>query len=128
MQNNTELVTYENDNKDSDDNNDTETDDDKEISYNDIDKVSTRLNDNYVDNDTQNINTTTRFGRTSKMPKKYKNYLMMLQEPRYNETLLIGAGLGEGTAHTLELKVKNYRKAMFSDDKDKWIKAIDLST
>jgi hypothetical protein len=69
MQNNTELVTYENDNKDSDDNNDTETDNDKGISYNDTDKVSTQLNDNYVDNDTQNINTTTRFGRKSKMPK-----------------------------------------------------------
>jgi hypothetical protein len=65
------------------------------------------------------------FGRTSKMPKKYNNHLMMTQEPRYNETLLIGAGLREGITHTLELKVKNYSKAMSSDDKDKWIKAID---
>jgi hypothetical protein len=125
MQSNTEVVTYENDYKDSDDNNDTDTDNDKEISYNDTDNVSTQLNDNDVDNDTQNINTTTRFGRTSKIPKKYNDYLMMTQEPRYNETLLIGAGLGEGITHTLELKVKNYSKAISSDNKDKWIKAID---
>jgi hypothetical protein len=125
MQNNTEMVTYENDYEDSDDNNDTDTDNDKEISYNDTDNVSTQMNDNHVDNDTQNINTTRRFGRTSKIPKKYNNYLMMTQDPSYNETILIGAGLGEGITQTLELKVKNYSKAMSSDDKEKWIKAID---
>jgi hypothetical protein len=81
------------------------------------------LNDNDVDNDTQNINTSTRFGRTSKMPKKYKDYLMMTQDPRYNETLIIGAGLREGITHTLEPKVKNYCKAMSSDDKDKMDKS-----
>jgi hypothetical protein len=60
IQNNAEVVTYENDYKHSDDNNDTDTDNHKEISYNDTDDVSTQLNDNDVDNDTQNINTTTR--------------------------------------------------------------------
>jgi hypothetical protein len=124
MQNNTKSVTYENDDEDSDDNYDINTDNDKEFSYNDTDKVSTQLNDNYVDNDTQNINTTTRFGRTSKMPKKYNNYLVMTQDSRYNQTLLIGAGIEEGITQSLELKVKNYSKAMSSDDKVKWIKAI----
>ena len=67
---------------------------------------------------------TTRSGRISRMPEKYrKDFVLTGTDSK--ETILIGAGLGEGISNTIELHVKNYKQAMASIDRDKWLKAID---
>jgi len=58
------------------------------------------------------------------MPEKYpKNFIMTGADSK--ETILIGAGLGEGISNTIELHVKNSKQAMASKGKDKWLKAIE---
>jgi len=41
---------------------------------------------------------------------------------RSMELALIGAGVGGGIKHTSELKVLNYKKAMWSPDDEEWHK------
>ena len=46
-------------------------------------------------------------------------------EMNINEVNLVGAGIGGGFEVTSELKVMNFKKAMKSDEKEKWLQAID---
>jgi hypothetical protein len=47
---------------------------------------------------------------------------------KVHEAAMVGAGIGRGFANTSELNIKNYNKAMKSNDLDelvKWIKGMD---
>jgi hypothetical protein len=72
----------------------------------------------------------TRYGRETRKPVIY-TYGNERSNPTFNvqnnifEYELVGAGIGGGFSNTDELKVLNFKKAMKSNDKEKWIEAID---
>lgn len=90
---------------------------------------------------------TTRSGRTSRMPSRYRTeigaaainstklernyYSLLLDEHEYEdgededeEIACVGAGLGGGFQSTKELHVMKYKQAMKTKDKDMWTEAI----
>ncbi len=44
---------------------------------------------------------------------------------RHMELSLVGAGVGGGIKHTIELQVLNFKKAMHSPDANEWHKEIN---
>jgi Reverse transcriptase (RNA-dependent DNA polymerase) len=71
----------------------------------------------------QNITRTTRSGRIIRQPAKYREFVDVLTDDT-DELMLIGMGNGNQIP-TDELHVKSFKAAMQSDDKDKWMIAVE---
>ena len=89
-----------------------------------------------ADNNVQWTNVTgkvTRYGRAVRKPLRHRddlaainiNYfhpLAQYNDDNFNETALIGAGIGDGIGNISELNMMNFKQAMRTDEKDQWMK------
>jgi hypothetical protein len=69
----------------------------------------------------------TRSERIVRIPLQYKSEMndIMIDQQGGNEIICIGAGNIEYSGNTQELHAMKYKEAMKTNDKDKWIQAVN---
>jgi hypothetical protein len=82
-------------------------------------------NENYIDLEESIYSQRTKSGRITKFPKGYEDNVTVAID-KWDESMLIGAGTGEGIVNTMELHVKNSKEAMKTSDKSKWLEAVEV--
>jgi hypothetical protein len=117
------IQTYQEESVDDNYENDSDKEDSNSVSDDNDNLIEIPNEEVENDNSGEEVRTT-RSGRVIWIPKKYRKDFLMTGADKA-EAILIGAGLGEGISNTMELHVKNYKQAMASEDKDKWLKAIE---